>query len=68
MSEFRLQSKMSQGESNGHHSLNTKEVICIKMLFKLGFNNTYISQHYPQVQRQTIALIGKERLWKSIIV
>lgn len=56
------------GENNGFHKLTLKQIIQIKMLFKLGFKNNYIHTHYSQIKYHTLFDIRNERVWKYVRV
>ena len=57
----------NKGENNPNSTLTEKNVIQIKMLFKLGFKNIGISKIY-NVNPNTISRIRTGKRWKHIIV
>jgi len=56
-----------RGEKNPRSKLTEKQVIQIKMLFKLGFRNKYISEKY-NISIPTVSQIRTKKLWCYINV
>jgi hypothetical protein len=56
-----------KGENNSYSKLTNKEVIQIKMLFKLNFKNKEISRIY-HIAQNTVSSIRTEKRWSHIKV
>jgi hypothetical protein len=54
-----------KGENNPNHILTKKQIIQIKMLFKLNFKNKEISKLY-NISSATISMIKNNKIWNHI--